>query len=106
MDTVRELSCKIVDLFEPYGENNSTLTFMSKNLKIIGYQVVGKTEKQHLKLNLDSGEHKIPVMFWGAADKINSEFNVGDNINLVYNVERNVFNGMETLQLVALDIQK
>ena len=97
---------KIVDLFEPYGENNSTLTFMSKNLKIIGYQIVGKTEKQHLKLNLDSGEHKIPVMFWGAADKINSEFNVGDNINLVYNVERNVFNGMETLQLVALDIQK
>ena len=68
--------------------------------------LLGKTEKQHLKLNLDSGEHKIPVMFWGAADKINSEFNVGDNINLVYNVERNVFNGMETLQLVALDIQK
>lgn len=97
---------KLVDLFEPYGENNSTLTFMTKNVKIIGYQVVGKTEKQHLKLNLDSGEHKIPVMYWGAADKINNEFKVGDSINIVYNVERNVFNGMETLQLIALDVQK
>lgn len=97
---------KLVDLFEPYGENNSTLTFMTKNLKIIGYQIVGKTEKQHLKLNLDSGEHKIPVMYWGAADKINNEFKVGDSINIVYNVERNVFNGMETLQLIALDVQK
>mgnify|MGYP003290660281 CR=1 FL=1 len=79
---------------------------MSKNLKIIGYQIVGKSEKQHLKLNLDSGSNKIPVMYWGAADKINNEFCVGDTINIAYNVERNIFNGMETLQLVALDIQK
>lgn len=96
----------LIDLFEPYGEKNSTLTFMTKNLKIISYQILGKSEKQHLKLMLDSGNHKIPLMFWNAADKINNEFSIGDTINLVYNIERNIFNGMENLQLVALDIQK
>lgn len=97
---------KIIDLFEPYGEKNKTLTFMTKNIKISSYQIIGKTEKQHLKLTLDSGEHKIPVLYWNAASKIGTEFNAGDNINLVYNIERNVFNGMENFQLVVLDIQK
>ena len=79
---------------------------MTKNIKISSYQIIGKTEKQHLKLTLDSGEHKIPVLYWNAASKIGTEFNAGDNINLVYNIERNVFNGMENFQLVVLDIQK
>lgn len=97
---------KVIDLFEPYGEKNSTIHFMTKQIKIISYQVVGKTEKQHLKLTLDSGDHKIPLMYWGAADKINREFNVGDLVDVVYTVERNIFNGMESLQLVALEVKK
>ena len=97
---------KLIDLFEPYGENNKTLLFMSRNLKILSAQAVGKTEKQHLKLTLNAGEHKIPVMYWSAADKLGQEFNIGDSIDIVYNVERNIFNGMETLQLIASDIKR
>lgn len=96
----------IIDLFEPYGEENKILTFMTKNLKILSYQIVGKTEKQHLKLTLDTGEHKIPVMFWNAADKINKDLFVGDFVDIVYNVERNIFNGMENIQIVIKDIKK
>lgn len=94
---------KLIDLFEPYGEKNSPLTFMTQNLKIASYQIVGKTEKQHLKLTLDSGNHKIPVMFWNSADKINKEFSVGDYLNIVYTVERNIFNGMENIQIIIKD---
>lgn len=97
---------KIIDLFEPYGEKNSILKFMSKQMKIISYQIVGKTEKQHLKLTLEAGDHKIPLMYWGAADKINRDFSVGDLVDMVYTVERNIFNGMESLQLVALEVKK
>ncbi|MBP5402455.1 MAG: single-stranded-DNA-specific exonuclease RecJ [Treponema sp.] len=96
---------KTIDIFEPYGETNKTLNFMTRGIKLISYQIVGKTEKQHLKLILDNGRNKIPVMYWNAADKIGKDFNVGNNLNIVYNVERNVFNGMESMQLVALDIQ-
>ena len=78
---------------------------MTRGIKLISYQIVGKTEKQHLKLILDNGRNKIPVMYWNAADKIGKDFNVGNNLDIVYNVERNVFNGMESMQLVALDIQ-
>lgn len=97
---------KVIDLFEPYGETNSTLKFMTKQIKIISYQIVGKSEKQHLKLILESEDHKIPMMYWGAAEKINKEFFVGDLIDVVYTVERNVFNGMESLQLIALEAIK
>ncbi|WP_318660424.1 single-stranded-DNA-specific exonuclease RecJ [uncultured Treponema sp.] len=96
---------KTVDLFEPYGEKNKQLVFMTRGIKLISYQVVGKTEKQHLKLIFDNGKNKISVMYWNAADKIGKEFNVGNNLNMVYNVERNIFNGMESMQLVAQDIQ-
>ena len=96
---------KTVDLFEPYGEKNPQLTFMTRGIKLISYQVVGKTEKQHLKLIFDNGKNKFAVMYWNAADKIGKDFNVGNNLNMVYNVERNIFNGMESMQLVAQDIQ-
>ncbi|MBQ0002621.1 MAG: single-stranded-DNA-specific exonuclease RecJ [Treponema sp.] len=97
---------KIIDLFEPYGETNSTLKFMTKQIKILSYQVVGKSEKQHLKLILETENHKIPVMYWNAAEKINKDFFTGDQVDLVYTVERNIFNGMENLQLVALEVKK
>lgn len=97
---------KIIDLFEPYGETNSTLKFMTKQIKILSYQVVGKSEKQHLKLILETENHKIPVMYWNAAEKINKDFFTGDLVDLVYTVERNIFNGMENLQLVALEVKK
>lgn len=97
---------KIIDLFEPYGETNSTLKFMTKQIKVLSYQVVGKSEKQHLKLILETENHKIPVMYWNAAEKINKDFFTGDQVDLVYTVERNIFNGMENLQLVALEVKK
>lgn len=105
-DYIKPDLLKLVDLFEPYGQNNSSLIFVSKNLKLISYQVLGKTEKQHLKLLFDTGVNIIPVMFWNAADKINKEFKAGDNLNVMYNVERNIFNGMENFQLIALDVTK
>lgn len=97
---------KIIDVFEPYGEKSAVLTFMTKNVKIASYQIVGKTERQHLKLTLDTGNHKVPVMYWNAADKIGADFSAGDTINFVYKIERNVYNGMENFQLTVLDIQK
>ncbi|MBQ0039360.1 MAG: single-stranded-DNA-specific exonuclease RecJ [Treponema sp.] len=97
---------KIVDQFEPYGNENENILFMSRNLPIISATIVGKTERTHLKLNLDCGKTKWPALFWGAGDMLHNEIEVGDRIDILFAVERNVFNGNETLQLNIKDLRK
>jgi len=96
----------IVDDFEPYGEENRELTFMSKNLRICDALILGKTERQHLKLTFDLGKTKWPAMYWGMAEAWNRDFSKGDEVDVVYQVNRNCYNGVETPQLIITDIRK
>ncbi|MBR1402821.1 MAG: single-stranded-DNA-specific exonuclease RecJ [Treponema sp.] len=96
----------IVDDFEPYGEENRELTFMSKNLRISDAMIIGKAERQHLKLTFDLGKTKWPAMFWGGAESLHRDFDKGDLVDVLYQVGRNTFNGVETPQLIITDIRK
>ena len=101
----------IVDRFEPYGNENENILFLARNIPIYSAQLVGKTERAHLKLVLDCENKegkptKFPAIFWGAGNLLHSEIEVGDKIDLLFNVERNTFNGTETLQLNIKDLRK
>ena len=87
-------------------EENRELTFMSKNLRISDAMIIGKTERQHLKLTFDLGRTKWPAMFWGGAESLGRDFDKGDTVDLLYQVSRNTFNGVETPQLIITDIRK
>lgn len=93
----------LVDKFEPYGEQNKELTFVSKDLKIQDGIPVGKSEVQSLKLIFDCGKYKFPAMFWGQADRLNRDFKVGDNLNVLFTVNRNTFKGNVTPQMILID---
>lgn len=97
---------KTVDMFEPYGERNPELLLLSKRLRILAADVIGKGEKKHLKLTLDGGKYKWPALYWNAADKLNTEFAVGDSIDVLYHLGRNVFNGMESTQMIVSGAEK
>ncbi len=97
---------KLVDTFEPYGEGNAQLNFMAKSVKIIGADLMGKTEKQHLKLTLNCGAYKWPAVFWQASDRLKRDFDIGDTVNAVFQINRNTFNGVENAQMVLLDVKK
>ncbi|MDE7227869.1 MAG: single-stranded-DNA-specific exonuclease RecJ [Treponemataceae bacterium] len=96
----------VVDAFEPYGEKNQPLTFMSQSLRIIDAQITGKGERTHLKLTLDCGEHKWPAMFWGESGRLHRDFDKGDSVDILYEIKRNLFNGMETPQIILKDIRR
>ncbi|WP_407396871.1 single-stranded-DNA-specific exonuclease RecJ [Treponema sp.] len=96
----------IVDRFEPYGNENENILFMSRNLPIMSAQIVGKTDKTHLKLTLDCGKTKWPAMYWGAGNLLHNEIEVGDKVDILFGVERNVFNGTESLQLNIKELRK
>lgn len=96
----------VCDAFEPCGEENPPILFMSRSLPVLDAVVMGKGEKQHLKLTLGTGKTKWPALFWNKAELLHREVEVGDKIDVLYHVERNMFNGAETPQLVLLDLKR
>ena len=96
---------ELADRFEPYGEGNEQLRFMARGLRVMTADIMGKTEKQHLKLTFDCGKFKWPAIFWQAAERLNRDFRVGDVVDAVFQVNRNTFNGAETPQMILDDVQ-
>ncbi len=96
----------LADRFEPYGEGNDQLMFLAKGLKIVSADIMGKTEKQHLKLTVESGKFKWPAILWQGAERLNRDFSVGDSIDTVFQVSRNTFNGAEIPQMIVQDARK
>lgn len=97
---------KLVDKLEPYGEANPQLIFMSKGLKILQADIMGRTEKMHLKLTLGAGRNKWPAIYWGASERLKRDFDVGDRIDILYQITRNSYNGIETPQMILIDAKK
>lgn len=105
-DYIKPELLAVVDDFEPYGEENKELTFLSRKLKIFDAMILGKSERQHLKLTLNCGKTKWPAMLWGGAEYLHRDFDKGDEVDVVYQVCRNTYNGIETPQMIITDIRK
>ena len=96
----------VSDRFEPFGEKNPPLLFMTKNMKVIDATIMGKTDKQHLKVILSNNKYKWPALFWNEGERLDRDFKVGDTVDILFNVDRNNFNGVETPQMILIDIKK
>jgi single-stranded-DNA-specific exonuclease len=97
---------KLTDRFEPYGEENEALHFLSRNLLVREIGFMGKNEVKHVKLTLDTGKYKWPAVYWQAAEKVKKEFDLNDRVDIVFNVTRNFFNGAGIPQLVITDLKR
>jgi single-stranded-DNA-specific exonuclease len=95
----------LIDRFEPFGEKNRPLFFLSRGLKITDIMLMGKAGLKHIKLTLDSGQLKWPAIYWNAADRIKVDFDMGDTVDLVYTVSKNWFNGAITPQFIVKDMR-
>lgn len=97
---------KLIDQFEPYGNENAELVFMTKNVRIVQAQIIGKSERTSLKLWLQIGNYRWPSLWWFESGRLGKDFNVGDLIDLCYNFQRNTFNGHEERQLIIVDARR
>ena len=95
----------LLELFEPYGSENSELLLMSSNLKLCDSMIVGKKAPQHLKLTFDTGKYKIPGMFWGQAERFNDDIKIGRNYDITFNLSRNFFNGVMSPQIIIKEMR-
>jgi single-stranded-DNA-specific exonuclease len=97
---------KTVDMFEPYGEGNPQLVFLTRGMRVANCELIGKKEPVHLKLLLDTGKARWPCVYWNAAERFKRDFTIGDTIDVVYRLGRNSYGGGENLQLTILDLKK
>jgi single-stranded-DNA-specific exonuclease len=109
--TIENLNWKVFDeiaKFEPFGSDNPRPLFLLKNLKIIGMRNVGSKEN-HLKLSLEketeNGVKKISAIGFNLVDSCD-KIELGDKINIVFEMLSNEWNGNKELQLKIIDFKK
>lgn len=103
------MEAKIFDLleaFEPYGNENPELTIISNNLKVCDGMTVGKKDPLSLKLVFDCGKTKVPALYWKEGALLNNQVFIGQNYDIIYNLDRNYYNGISTPQIILNGIRK
>jgi len=108
---VDDLNWKVFDeiqRFEPFGGENSRPLFLLKDIKINGMRNVGSKEN-HLKLSLEketeNGIKKFGAIGFNLVDSCD-KIELGDKIDIVFEMLSNEWNGNKELQLKIVDLKK
>lgn len=98
-----QINWELVDVlkkFEPHGMANPEPIFMTENVLVSQARRVG-SDGQHWKLELAQGQKKIGAIGFGLS---NFDLAVGHNVDIVYNININQWNGNREIQLKLKDI--
>lgn len=98
-----------VEELAPFGQHNQQPKFVSYNLKIVDITLMG-SDNQHIKLRLSSIKSSFPTtnIFWAISfgnSKKYEDLRVEDEIDLVYHLDINEFNGRREIQLKIVDLK-
>jgi len=96
----------MINQFEPYGEANQPIIFYSQGLKIIDASLLGKRKPKHIKFTLDMGKYKWPALLWDSFERLDTDFSVGDRIDMLYCFNKNWYNGIERPQIIIKEAVK
>ncbi len=104
--TPKELTIEMAESLlelEPYGTSNKTPIFLIKGLKIDSIRTL--VEGKHLKLTLQDGTNIINCIGFNLGSYAD-EFLLGDKVDIIGNVEINVFNNIKNIQINMKDMRK
>ena len=105
LSDINEKLVRLLNQFEPFGPQNMTPNFMTKNLKDTGYaKHIGKDE-EHLKLFVKQNNSQgFGAIGFGLGNKLESVTNQ-KRFEAVYCIDENEFNGNVTVQLRLRDLR-
>jgi single-stranded-DNA-specific exonuclease len=98
---------KILNKFQPFGPENMSPLFLSKNVFDSGAGRMVGSSGEHLKLDLcqeSTGTRTFPAIAFGQANHF-EYIKAGNPFDVCYSVEMNEFRGNKTLQLNVRDIK-
>jgi single-stranded-DNA-specific exonuclease len=97
-----------LERFEPFGQGNEQPVFALKNLEITGLRYVGNNSK-HLKLELKGGklfDKAFRAIGFNLGKNGASNLQIGDRVDVAFELIADEWNGTRNLQLKIVDIKK
>lgn len=101
LDEINIENFKTLQSLEPFGLGNPKPNFLAKEMKIQKIEKVGGN--RHLKLLVSSGKKVISAIGFGLGK---SKLNIGEKINLVFNLILDDYNNQDTIALKIIDFKK
>ena len=96
---------RLLSQFEPFGPQNMTPVFMTKNVKDTGYAKPLGKDNEHLKLFVKQNNSEgFGAIGFGLGNKLESTKN-RKPFDVVYCIDENEFNGTVTVQLRLKDLK-
>lgn len=90
---------------KPFGEKNPQPKFLTMNLQVIGVDFVGENNK-HLRLMVGDESELVRKTIGFGMGELWGNLQMGDRIDMVYEVSINEWNGNRELQLKIVDLKK
>ncbi len=104
-NAINEKFIRILNQFEPFGPQNMTPVFLTKNVKDTGYAKPLGQNDEHLKLFVkQNGSTGFGAICFGLGNKIDLVKNQ-KTFETVYCIDENEFNGNVTIQLRLKDLR-
>ncbi len=100
---------KVVEGFEPYGEQNEPIIFLIEGARIQSIQAMQNQKdpgSAHLRLMLSFGTYQWPSVYWSAGQKVGKEFNEGEIVDVAFKMGRNYYKNQESIQLTIIDMRR
>jgi single-stranded-DNA-specific exonuclease len=102
---INEKMIRILNQFEPFGPQNMTPVFFTKNVMDTGYAKNIGQNNEHLKVFVKQNESE---GFGGIGFNLGKKIDCTKNqkpFEMVYNIDENEFNGKITTQLIIKDVR-
>ncbi|MBX6771409.1 MAG: single-stranded-DNA-specific exonuclease RecJ [Chloroflexi bacterium] len=92
----------LVRQLEPFGFGNPVPLFLSRRIRVLEARAVGQDEPAHLRLRLHDGTTTWDAIGFGMGAQCGE---VGEHADIVYSVERTIWNGSPRLRLRLRDLR-
>ena len=91
-----------ITVLQPYGMGNSSPVFYTSNLTVMSAKAL--SDGKHLKMGLIKNDLYIDAIGFGMGDRANL-LKKGDKVDVVYNLDINVFRGEKQAQIHLRDLR-
>jgi len=94
---------RLLESLEPYGEGFKPLTFLTRSVKVLQADLVGKPKNNHLKLQVSLGSNRWPALWWDGAERYGTTIRKNAEVDLVYRIDRDHWRGPDARRLTVLE---
>lgn len=101
-DEINNVFLNILSFFEPYGPGNTVPVFVTNNLQVVGTVKNAKSDTKIFKVKDPESKKIFEAVFFLSKD-YEEEIKSGNYIDMCYSLEKNIWNGKESIKLRVRD---